>query len=332
MQHNTPEELHKRGKLYIWSAIGIGIVGISLLGWWDSTQYAKGYSDMWLTRLVYMVVYFGSFAVVFVVVVRLAQAGRALLQRSAEEVILYDARAPVLYLRSFQSDSTMRGKGQALGYTEEEQWVKALSAIGPVIALDCPWEKTRNPGAARLRPTYDNWQEIVCSYLATARLTVIRVSNTSALQWEMEQAKGLVKPESLVFLLPGRRELNYKEFQHFANERLGISLPIPKQETLRQRLGLRTPLLPKISDYLSVEHMLMFDAKWNPVLLDIPVNMLHFLRSPLKSGLTASIRYALKPVFNNLGIFWNRPSLKLGPIIVAVIFIVATVVGILEHK
>lgn len=331
MQNNTPDQRRKLGILFKILSYSIAIGGMLILGWWDSTQYEDGYSDSTIDRLLYALVFFSCFAFLFFLVVKFHRISRSLLQKSAEEAMKYDTRPHVLYLRPFQADSTMSTKGQALGLTEEEQWTYVLSEIGPVIALECPWESTKSPGAARLTAKESNWQQLVQDHLTAAQLTVIRVGSTEALKWEMEQAKELVKPEKLIFLLPSRREFNFEEFQKYARDRLEVTIPILGPESLRQRLGLRTPLVPKVTDYLSVERILLFDANWNPDLLNIPVNVLHFLRSPLKSGLTASIKYAMKPVFENLGIVWLVPSLKLGPILAFVIFFVATIMGALER-
>jgi len=111
---------------------------------------------------------------------------------------------------------------------------------------------------------------------------------------------------------------------------LGIKIPELEKPGLFQRMGLRAPLVPRISDYLSIDRVLTFDEHWVPSFLDIPLRPWHFLCSPLKSGLTASMTYALRPVFEKLQLDWSAPRLKLGPVIVLLVFGATVAVGIIE--
>jgi len=92
----------------------------------------------------------------------------------------------------------MQGKGQAIGKTEEEQWVDVLSNIGPVVALSNPTERYQSPGASRIMAADSEWQDIVEGYLKTARLTVLRLGDTEGLRWEIKRALETVEPKNLL--------------------------------------------------------------------------------------------------------------------------------------
>lgn len=326
--HNSTQ-LRRKGLFLRNLSYGIGVGGMLLLGWWDSMQYEGGYSGTTLVRILYIVVFFSAFAIVFKLVVTLHRASRALIQRSEEEAMTQDTRPPVVYLRSFQADETMRDS-PGLGHTEEEQWSNVLRDIGPVIALAAPLGNELSPGATRLQTDDNNWQQVVESYLATAALTVIRLGNSESLKWEINKAIELVKPERLIFLVPNRNEFNFREFQVYIGTLLGTNVPNLKKENILVKIGLRIPLTQKITDYLSIEAILLFDNEGRPSLQEIPIGFVYFLRSPLKSSLAGSIKFAMKPVFENLGITWKKPTLRPGPVLATLVIGAGTVFGILE--
>lgn len=329
--NNRNSTQHRRKGLFLRNlSYGIGVGGILLLGWWDSTQYEGGYGVTTSDRILYGVVFVIAFAMLFKLVVTLHRASRALLQMSAEEALLQDTRPPVLYLRAFQADQITRDKGQSLGHTEEEQWSNVLSDIGPVIALSSPLNNILVPGAARLNADANNWQKVVENYLETSGLIVIRLGTTNSLRWEIEKAVKIVDLKRLIFLVPNRREFNFSEFRAYIKTLLGISVPDLKKKNLLRRIGLRIPLTQNITDFLSIETILIFDEEGTPSLQDIPLKFSHILRSPLKCGLTASMKYALKPVFENTGITWTKPKLKPGPVLMVILFGGGTLSGILE--
>jgi hypothetical protein len=330
MNNRNSTQLRRKGLFLRNLSYGLGVGGILLLGWWDSTQWEGGYSGSTLDRILYGVFFFIAFAMLLKLVVMLHRDSRALLQMSAKETLLRDTRPPVLYLRAFQADEITRDKGQSLGHTEEEQWSNVLSDIGPVIALSSPLSNILVPGAARLNADANNWQKVVESYLETSGLIVIRLGTTNSLRWEIEKAVKITDLKRLIFLVPNRREFDFSEFRAYIKTLLGISVPNLKKKNLLRRIGLRIPFTQNITDFLSIETILIFDEEGTPFLQEIPLKFSHILRSPLKCALTASMKYALKPVFENIGIKWIKPKLKPGPILMVILFGGGTLSGILE--
>ena len=134
---------------------------------------------------------------------------------SADALLAADARAPVLYLRSFADDG-MTGAGSPGArvwrsirwHTQvvsvEQELARVMSRVGPVVAIGRPGDSLPELGAARLYTREDEWRTKVTELMRQARLVVIRTGTTPGLQWEIEQATDLVPPERLVFVsLPG---------------------------------------------------------------------------------------------------------------------------------
>jgi hypothetical protein len=107
--------------------------------------------------------------------------GRRLSVPGAEEVRRRDRRSPVLYMRSIEDDAiTARslewyspspsGGAHLLFVTEEQQLVKVLEEIGPVIAIGRPGEKLPELGAARKQVSDREWKTVVRNDMDDARL------------------------------------------------------------------------------------------------------------------------------------------------------------------
>jgi len=93
------ERLRKKGVLFRYLSFGIGILGLMLLGWCEySTEQAGVLAGSIVKNMLFGVAFFACFAFLFVVVVRLHQVSRSLLQKSVDESLAHDNRAPVLYL------------------------------------------------------------------------------------------------------------------------------------------------------------------------------------------------------------------------------------------
>jgi hypothetical protein len=131
--------------------------------------------------------------------------GRKLVFLSAEELLSKDFRPPVLYLRSFSSDSEAskrpRNGWVAAGLpgilTEEEQLVRVMQDIGPVIAIGRPGDTLPALGAVRIYVGDEEWQANVAQLIEMARLVVVRAGDTNSLWWEVQRAMSKVQPEQL---------------------------------------------------------------------------------------------------------------------------------------
>lgn len=125
--------------------------------------------------------------------------------KHAENLIKSDPRAPVIYLRSFDSDSyqsTPRTGGQILSMTNPyafilnliviqptfEQKITMIAAqVGPFIGFSKHGEYY-TLGAARLNElSHNNWQMSVIRWINRSQIIILRLGDTSGLMWELTQ-------------------------------------------------------------------------------------------------------------------------------------------------
>ncbi|HEV2962690.1 MAG TPA: hypothetical protein VG649_12750 [Candidatus Angelobacter sp.] len=224
-----------------------------------------------------------------------------------------DASQPtLLYLRLFKADPSLRKQvfGQLISLvfpgarygsllTPEEQLAAALRPVGNLITLGRPGEHLPRPGAAPLYASDAEWKEAVRSHLRTARLVILRAGSSTSLLWELEQAMRIVPPEQLLILLFRLRKHQYQEFRAAANKVFeaahGISLP-----------DLRVPVPMRLSGFI------MFSKDWNPsftALEDIPI-----LRRGTFNAYRKMFKFALRPVFEKLGVKWKAPPISVAAV------------------
>lgn len=206
----------------------------------------------------------------------------------AEEPADDDARKSVLYLRSFRADETAaRRTGLS---TEEEELEEALREIGQFTAVGEPGEELPDVGAARFYVEDERWEEVVKSLMPKARLVVMRVGDSDGFWKEMGWAAELVEPRRLVLLLPGDKGV-YEAFRRKAEGIL--PRPLPEYGFGRARLG-------------SLNGVLYFGPDWTPRRADF-VTLL--LRGTARHSESYKLKYALRPVYEQLGVKWTRPRL-----------------------
>lgn len=162
--------------------------------------------------------------------------GKRLISDSAEEAMTKDPRRPVVYFRSFEDDlrfawsSKKHGRPLFFGRyrTEEEQIVKELKRIGPVVAIGNPEEKVPLAGASRLYTTDDLWRETAEQLLDRAALVVYRVGTTPGFIWEVKRGRQHLSPDRVIILLPPFKDRysppGYSEFR----TKLADTLSLPE--------------------------------------------------------------------------------------------------------
>src|SRR5215469_1496518 len=95
----------------------------------------------------------------------------------------------VLYLRSFQSDTSSSFKVLFSGLTtEEEQLADVLRPIGELITIGRPGEKLPLPGAARIYASDSEWQSVVLEHMRSAQLVILRAGAGHGLFWELKES------------------------------------------------------------------------------------------------------------------------------------------------
>jgi hypothetical protein len=140
----------------------------------------------------------------------------------------FDARPPVLYLRSFGIDKSTSYplNGRMARYrTEEQQLARAFNAFGPLLALGRPGEQLPMLGAQRFYFSSTDWQQEVLGFIKESRLVLIAAGKSAALMWEIEQAVASVPPENIVIIVPFGQD-SYEEFRSLAMPLLGHMLPV----------------------------------------------------------------------------------------------------------
>jgi hypothetical protein len=123
---------------------------------------------------------------------KLWRLGRRLRALTAAAVLRTDARSPILYLRSFQSDDqedprTVRQTigGAWMQGTAEERDVQHLRRIGPVLAVSRPGVRLPPIGAARVAFSNADWKTGVRKLVNDSQLIVVKIGTSANLFWEL---------------------------------------------------------------------------------------------------------------------------------------------------
>lgn len=137
---------------------------------------------------------------------RVLAKAQSKIRLSMQDLLVRDARPPVLFLRSFRDDQVrlapshnllsrvLAGSGKdrrLLDHVVTEE----LSTIGPVVALGAPGDPLPPYGAARGYFEHSGWQDAVRSLMNDAGLIVLVVDDTAGTWWEVERV--VERPELL---------------------------------------------------------------------------------------------------------------------------------------
>lgn len=173
-----------------------------------------------------------------------ASLARVFLTRSeapdARQVLKHDKRKPILYLRTFRTDTSesrffliqsvafalarVAGAESAPAASSREiELTAALGKIGPCIALAPPTSILPAIGAARMWVREPEWRNTVKHFIERSQFTLLRAGSTANLAWELEQAIEC-DPAKLLIWVPGRAK-SYREFARWADEILPVPLP-----------------------------------------------------------------------------------------------------------
>lgn len=199
-----------------------------------------------------------------------------------------DAARRVLYLRSFSADKTA-SKLTGL-VTEEEELEEALREVGEFTAVGEPGEALPDAGAARFYLPNERWEKVVSGLLPKVRLAVLRVGDTEGFWKEMRWAADTVRPERLVLLLPDDREA-YETFRRKAETVL--RRPLPEYGLARARVG-------------SLNGLLYFEPDGTPRREYFAPRL---LRGTAMHKESYKLKYALRPVYEQLRAKWTQPRL-----------------------
>jgi hypothetical protein len=229
---------------------------------------------------------------------------------SAQDLLASDTRPHVVYLRSFKDDETT---SRLLNLsTEEQELAVAMLEIGPFIAFGEPGENSPDPGAARMYVDHENWQDLIVDLISNARLVVARIANSQSFWWEISTSLRILKPESLLLLLPADQN-EYEEFRRRANEIFPRQLPEHEFQSSQSAFS---------RSHISLEGLIHFGPDWTPHLQKLKPPA---LRQNYWVPGVPTFKMALRPVYEQLGVAWKRPPLQplqILPVILLLLFAV----------
>jgi hypothetical protein len=216
-----------------------------------------------------------------------------------------DARAPVLYLRSFSRDMTALKAAFLLQHNVsgslEEQLRDAVAPIGPLISIAIPGEQLPSVGAHRIHMADNEWQAKVDTLMQSAALVIILVGKGGAgLGWEIQRAFDTVD-RNLLLLFVTRGKRQYEQSVEGIERASGVKLPTYR--SINRMVG-----PPR---FMGANCFLSFPREGGVVVLK--------LRAPFLRGFgvfTAEARYALKPFFEMHGFSWMPPPISISNVIV----------------
>jgi len=282
-----------------WTMKGLGALAIAigvyaLYRAFAAHGSASGSADLDDFLAIFSVLLIGNF---------LYRGGRRIAAPDFETMLAKDRRAPILFLRSFDSEDVESPQpGQAMServaerligripgapfvvdffifalhyfyslrgtFAErvEEQIGLAVKRHGPMIAIGKPGERIATPGAARAYVRDDEWQAFILKAIDDASLVLIQVENTEGTWWEFNQCIQRVPPQKLLVMLTA----------HYGSPSAYERLRLLSRDVLPKPLPV----------YAGKAAFLHFDEDWNATLLP-----LHFRAPFLRSLLPSAVNY-----------------------------------------
>ncbi|TVT47203.1 MAG: hypothetical protein FHP94_13995 [Denitromonas halophila] len=167
---------------------------------------------------------------------------------SVADVLAHDARPPVVYLRPFGEDEALTYDVISTGETttaitaKAEDFLLALNAIGPLVSIAEPnrWARLgMHPhGAYRDFVGEGDWQARVQTWLDQAGMVVLAMGDSPGIEWEIQQVRQRVGPQSLLLYLPPRpadaftrkgrhkkEQAIYEHFRALVEKHFGLTMP-----------------------------------------------------------------------------------------------------------
>ncbi|MCD9186463.1 MAG: hypothetical protein LUM44_08515 [Pyrinomonadaceae bacterium] len=198
----------------------------------------------------------------------------------------YDSRDPVLYLRSYLTD-TEENIQKISKRTPEEDLNSVLQDIGPVLAVGRPEDTESQLGAKRIYVETETWKDTVQNLMEISQLIVIHAGASESLLWEMEAAKKTDSPSKIIisFFLwelfnADSRKIHYEQFKEKFEAKVGIKLP----------------------EHIGKANFMVFDANWAPGLIETSEwKKFFFCLSP-----STVVRETLRPHFKRHGLYLSR--------------------------
>ncbi len=225
---------------------------------------------------------------------------------SAIQILAEDDRAPIIYFRPFTADlDTGKPIGPGWWFTEEEELARAVNDIGPLVAIGEPQEDLSRLGAARMYVADPKWHEAALALVRRARLVIMRIGSSPGFWWELEAVMKSMMPEQLILLIP-RNQALYDEFQRKSRGLIPFVLPaLTGWEVKKWLRG-------------SLRGVIFFNKEWVPSVVNVQTYRVPFMRRSWATPLVPMLKFALRPVYGNLGLPWRVPRIAGSTILIMV--------------
>jgi hypothetical protein len=147
----------------------------------------------------------GKAVVMFIVLGSIIMSLLTTLGKALSGAAIADNRAPIVYLRGFLGEGSLSQIAYSLNHTNEptfeEHLQKALSPIGPLVALGKPGTWLQKAGAIRRYVGDDKWVEEITRLIDQARLVMIQVGDSDSLLKEVRIVTERKNPDSILIYL-----------------------------------------------------------------------------------------------------------------------------------
>lgn len=172
----------------------------------------------------------------------------------ARQVRAADPRPPVVYLRPFGEDVPLTYDVVSAGESsypltaKAEDFLLALNAVGPLVSIAQPDLTSRIGihlhGAAREYVGEGDWQARIQALLDEAGMVVLAIGDSPGIEWEIQQVRERVGPQSLLLYLPPRptgaltrkgrvkkEQAVYEQFAPLVERYFGVRMPPFREAT-----------------------------------------------------------------------------------------------------
>jgi len=267
--------------------------------------------------IVFNVIWIAVVIGVYVGATKLLLRGEKMMSASVEEALKADPRRPVLYLRSFLDDHAASKLLSGISTpwavifgeveTEEEMLAKILSDFGPLICIGKPGEEYPELGASRMYVTQEEWHEKVEDLIARASMVVLRLGQTEGFWWELEHSIQKLNPRALLVFVP---YISDKTARDKIRQRAESLCPKPLPAFTRWE--------KKNGTVGSLRGIVFFDLDWTGHYVDLTRRAWTWKTLPRFLGFAkarATVRYALRPLYQQAGVIWKEPPVRWLPTI-----------------
>ena len=235
--------------------------------------------------------------------------------QGAADVVAFDSRPPVVFLRSFQDD-VKSPIGGAFGLwmkipmwffpvSFEQELAGIMNRLGPFVAVGRPGERLPELGANRFYFSNEEWQSQVSELVRRAQLTLILCGPTPSLWWEIDHVLTSATPAHVVLLIP-ERGARTRVLEEQLEERLACPGLIRGNDRRKRSLLATLVLGPE----KTIGKLVFFEDDWTPrvQLIQQKNEIRAYLRllSRPYSMYGAPLESAFEVVFARLGLPWKH--------------------------